>query len=234
MNQQIKPLNNTATNILSAIVALNQVVGHSEILMANEIAVLLGDNVAEDAVKVQVIGDELVISFASEEGLGHLEETAKECGFSLKTIGNVTYFARPVLGPLGEAMVTARRRQLDDAEAAVDTAADKVREALGNEGVTAAATPDEPAAAAPADDVEAAIARGQANMRARADEAMKAVSATKPLSTGAKVAIGLGTVGVVAGVGYFAARRFGWQLPFMGAASAIAEATGQVAEAAAS
>jgi len=234
MNQQIKPINTTATNILSAIVALQQVVGHSEILMANEIAVLLGDNVAEDAVKVQVIGDELVISFASEEGLGHLEDTAKECGFSVKTIADVVYFARPVMGPLGEALVTARRRQLDDAEAAVDNAADKVREALSDDAASATAVDGAMPAAEPVSDVEAAIARGQENMRARAAASLDAVQASKPLSTGAKVAIGLGTVGVVAGVGYFAARRFGWQLPFMGAASAIADATGQVAEAAAS
>lgn len=238
MNQAIRPINNTATMILAAITALQQTVGDSEILMANEIGLLLGDNAAEDAVKVEVIGEELVISFASQDGLGHLEETATQCGFSVKTFEGIITFTRPVMGAVGEALLQARRRNLDAAQAAVDTAADKVRDALGQEAVpetAAAATAADaaPAAAAAASPVDEALARGQANMRARA-EAVADKGDSKPFTTTTKVMIGVGAVGAVVGLGYLASRHFGWKLPFIAsAAAAVADSAAQVADVAA-
>lgn len=239
MNQAIRPINNTATQILAAITALQQTVGDSEILMANEIGLLLGDNAAEDAVKVEVIGEELVISFASQDGLGHLEETATQCGFSVKTFEGIITFTRPVMGAVGEALLQARRRNLDAAQAAVDTAADKVRDALGQEAVpeTAAAATAADAAPAPsaaASPVDEALARGQANMRARAEAAAQDKGDSKPFTTTTRVMIAVGAVGVVTGLGYLASRRFGWKLPFIAsAAAAVADSAAQVADVAA-
>lgn len=213
MNNQVRPLNNTATRILDAMVALQQVVGNAEILMANEIAVVLGDDAPDDAVKVQVIGEELVISFASNVGLGHLEETAQQLGFSVSTIEGLVKFIRPAnLGLVGEALLRARRESLDNAQAAVDQAATVVREAL------------EPSTEAPVrSEFEEAIERGQANMRARA-EANQEAGETAGLSTGAKVAIGMGSAALVAGAGYLVAKRLGWKLPFgLGAAQGVVE-----------